>query len=439
MQLDEAIRGRRRVRAFQTTPVPRETILQVIRAGMWAPTACNRQLWKFLVVEKDVLSRELKHACEAVEAMSPPVVVFVLYDRRYNREHHANYQSAAAAIQNMLLTAHSPGLGSCWVAGYGDEQVIRQRLGIPGEYAIVAAVPLGYGTEENTVPPHRALEEVVCFNRFEGRPPPAALRPEAWTSRDLRDMVGYSSRAGSPDPRYYRPQPRGEFQGDLDFVPFLAGRTLLFGPFAGNHLFGLIRERKLEHVLTAAYAHAINLFLEEKRKRLGLEHHIGYGVWDGHLALETRSIDNVICIRELERHGQPDRVVAEFRRVLRPGGQLVLIYSNGLSPYYLFWRLRAVAASQNASLRGPFGPLCPWEVRRLLTGGFKPCVAKDRVFCPSRLSTVRGRPERSCSSPRAATCSGSAWRTKTIRPIARRGHGSAEAECAYAESPAPRR
>ena len=141
------IHGRRSIRVYQERKVERHLIEQVLEAGRWAPSACNRQGWHFLVIDDN---EEKQRVFQGISNPDPhkalaggTVLIYVLYDGRLNPEKHANVQSAAAAIQNMLLMAHALGLGACWYSSFCDG-VVRRHYQIPDHYLIVAAVTLGY-------------------------------------------------------------------------------------------------------------------------------------------------------------------------------------------------------------------------------------------------------------------------------------------------------
>ena len=113
MELQEALIGRRTVRRFLDSPVPRDIVEKLIDAARWAPSACNLQLWEFIVVDdpelRDAIAAETRYINLA------PVAIFATYSHEYTRENYAWVQSAAAAVQNMMLMAHGLGLGGCWV------------------------------------------------------------------------------------------------------------------------------------------------------------------------------------------------------------------------------------------------------------------------------------------------------------------------------------
>ncbi|HJO06791.1 MAG TPA: nitroreductase family protein, partial [Chloroflexota bacterium] len=104
MELREALVGRRTVRRFLDRPVPRDTVEQLIDAARWAPSACNLQLWEFVVVDDPELRAAIASETRFIELA--PVAIFATYSHEYTRENYAWVQSAAAAIQNMMLMAH---------------------------------------------------------------------------------------------------------------------------------------------------------------------------------------------------------------------------------------------------------------------------------------------------------------------------------------------
>ena len=90
--------------------------MKVIEAGMWAPSACNLQNWKFIVIDNQNLKEKLVDWGAAIFIKHAPMAILVLYDNRTaNIEYQDHIQSAAAAIQNMLLAAISLELGTCWI------------------------------------------------------------------------------------------------------------------------------------------------------------------------------------------------------------------------------------------------------------------------------------------------------------------------------------
>ena len=171
MELREAIKKRRSVRRFLSQPVEEDKLMKVIEAGMWAPSACNMQSWKFVVIDKEEIKHQLADWGAAAFIRYAPLAIIVLYDNRTaNVEYHDHIQSAAAGIENMLLTATALGLGTCWVAQLPAKERVRQLLKIPRVYDPVACIVMGYpAVDPKPVDRKEFPETAVSYNEFSGK------------------------------------------------------------------------------------------------------------------------------------------------------------------------------------------------------------------------------------------------------------------------------
>jgi nitroreductase len=144
----EAILTRRSARNYRKKDVSPESIREVIRAGMHAPSGADEQPWYFVVINDPLLLEKIPslHPYAGMVSQAP---VAVLVCGEPGREKHMGMwaQDCAAATQNMLLAAHALGLGSVWVGVYPrDERMepLRKLLGIPDRISPFALLPLGY-------------------------------------------------------------------------------------------------------------------------------------------------------------------------------------------------------------------------------------------------------------------------------------------------------
>jgi len=169
----EAIRGRRSVRAYMREEVSNDMIMDLIDAARWAPSAGNVQPWEFIVVRsknvKHMLAEAALHQTFIEEASA---VIVVCADewrsaRAYGLRGTQLYciQDTAAATQNMLLAAYAKGLGTCWVGAFNEEKVSRV-LSLPDRIRPVAIIPVGYPAEKPRPPRRRPLEDIVHYERF---------------------------------------------------------------------------------------------------------------------------------------------------------------------------------------------------------------------------------------------------------------------------------
>lgn len=169
METIEAILTRRSVRSFSDRPVPPETVQELLRAAMHAPSAGNQQPWQFVVLdERATLEGAAAAHPYAPMAAHAPVAIVVCGDTRLER--HTGYwvQDCAAAVENLLLAAHASGLGAVWTGVYPRAERVQafgDLLALPPEVIPLAMVVLGYPAQ--TIPPaDRFLPERVHHNRW---------------------------------------------------------------------------------------------------------------------------------------------------------------------------------------------------------------------------------------------------------------------------------
>ena len=145
MDVFNAIYKRRSIRKFLDKEIELEKLKKIISAANFAPSACNIQGWKFIIIKNKKLKQRLVNAGTIEFIKYAPIGILVLYDNRSeNSEYYDYIQSASAAIQNMLLAAHSLGIGSCWICHLPSKQTLRRILKIPQNYDPIAYIPIGY-------------------------------------------------------------------------------------------------------------------------------------------------------------------------------------------------------------------------------------------------------------------------------------------------------
>lgn len=176
MDTIECIRTRRSIRKFKEDKVPFSLVSQIVDAGRLAPSAGNLQSWKFIVVSDLDKRQAISEACLHQTWMSKAPIIVVIcaepvkVERYYGLRGEKLYsiQNCAAAAENMLLAAHSFGLGACWVGAF-DEEKIASILGVRDNARPQICIAIGYPDE--TPPEHvkLPLEIVFYFNRWRGR------------------------------------------------------------------------------------------------------------------------------------------------------------------------------------------------------------------------------------------------------------------------------
>jgi coenzyme F420-0:L-glutamate ligase / coenzyme F420-1:gamma-L-glutamate ligase len=179
----DLIQSRRSIRRYKPDPIEPAVLEQVLKAAIWAPSAHNRQPWRFAVIQsqaqKDALAlamgAQLRSDLEAdgVEEgviaadvsrsydrlTSAPVLIMVCLSmvdmdvypdgKRAQNEYLMAVQSVAMAGQNLLLAAHDLGLSGCWMcAPLFCPDVVKTALDLPEDWQPQGVVALGYPAQE---------------------------------------------------------------------------------------------------------------------------------------------------------------------------------------------------------------------------------------------------------------------------------------------------
>jgi nitroreductase len=166
MDVFDAVRTVLAVRRYRDTPVPPEIVRHIVEAGHLTASSMNQQPWHFILIEdRDTLRRlgELAtHGPYIAEA--PLAIVVAIDDTRFA------VSDASRAIQSMILTAWSEGVGSNWVGFHGLDAV-KPLLGIPDRLDVLAIVPFGYPAQPTGQgkKARKPLGEVFSRERF-GQP-----------------------------------------------------------------------------------------------------------------------------------------------------------------------------------------------------------------------------------------------------------------------------
>ena len=160
--------------AYAETPVPREHLDAILRAGCAAPSGCNKQTTSFIAVDEPALLDELKAIVMPRIGDTAPAWILVLTRPIVAyRDRVFNVQDYSAAIENMLLEIKALGYESCWYEGHvtDDDDLggqLARRLGVPEEYELVCFLPVGIGESEPAEPKKMAFTDRAWFNGFPG-------------------------------------------------------------------------------------------------------------------------------------------------------------------------------------------------------------------------------------------------------------------------------
>ncbi len=139
MEVFDAVRTVLAVRQFQEKPVPEPIVRQIIEAGRLTASSMNKQPWHFIVVEDKETLRKLGTLVRTGPyiAQAPLAIVVAMQHSPFA------VSDGSRAIQSMMLTAWSHGIGSNWT-GFNNLKHVNPALGIPDEIDILAVIPFGY-------------------------------------------------------------------------------------------------------------------------------------------------------------------------------------------------------------------------------------------------------------------------------------------------------
>jgi nitroreductase len=171
MEYTDLIHNRESVRNYDPNrPVPKEILEKILDAGRIAPSACNYQPWKFLVISSPAMLEKVQTCYNREWFKDAPhvLVVLGLKDQAWNRSYDG-YNSVetdvAIAMTHIILASENEGVGTCWIAAY-NPALLKEVLN-PGENQLIFGItPLGYskpGFQKTLIKKRKSLEDIVEF------------------------------------------------------------------------------------------------------------------------------------------------------------------------------------------------------------------------------------------------------------------------------------
>ncbi len=146
----ENIMSRASVRQFTDRAIPRDTLETIVKAGMAAPTAMNKQPWEFVVVtDRAVLdSIEAVHPYSNLKTATAAIIVCGNMEKAIEGDGQSYWiQDCSAATENVLLAAHALGLGAVWCGVYPMQERVaplKEVLGLPSYVIPLNVITMGY-------------------------------------------------------------------------------------------------------------------------------------------------------------------------------------------------------------------------------------------------------------------------------------------------------
>jgi nitroreductase len=169
MDVIDALMSRRSIRRYTQTAVPDDTVKQLLKAAMNAPSAGNEQPWQFIVIRQ----REILDAIPSIHPYAhmlkeAALAIAVCGDLNFEVYKDFWVQDCSAATQNILLAAHGFGLGAVWLGFYPLQDRVaglKRMLSLPEHVIPLSMVSIGWPAEEKA-PAMRYLEERVHYDKW---------------------------------------------------------------------------------------------------------------------------------------------------------------------------------------------------------------------------------------------------------------------------------
>lgn len=389
----EFVNGRCSTRVFKSDPLDREVVVKIVEDAIQAPSSCNRQLWHFVVVDDPEVKVRLCEASDAQQSYlhDSPALVAIFYDTSLEPRNPCSTAQVSVGMvtYGLLLAAEAHGVGAIYLGGIRNPRGANKALGVPSYWANYGYVCLGHRADNPPAPIPREAREVISWNRYDlpEKRYHMDIRPHLWSLTQLADfrdkLLWYKGIAidgktlhVDPDPRFSRKfhllaTRAGQIAASKPGRPVVLDILSLNGDLMLQlvHAFGPDKARFLAYDLTEG----IGLYMAERFRRLHGELPYEY-LCNPHpdtlrLPLEDASVDVITCYERLDQFENPEPLLRELRRVLRPDGRALIMVSGRYYPHmYRYRRMRKknYALGRNWN-RGPERKYTPEQMRRHLT------------------------------------------------------------------------
>ncbi|MBZ0124723.1 MAG: nitroreductase family protein [Roseovarius sp.] len=396
----DLLASRRSCRSFDGSAIDPEVLRQIVVDGTEAPSSCNQQQWHFIVVTDRA---RLRRACE-IAGGNPHfsdcgALIYLTFQKGWAHRNYSVVQSVAAAAYHMLLSAHLRGYSGIWNAGIGDHAALHEMLELPPIFELLGALAIGRAAEDALAlkAPRRPTSTILSFETFQ-RPahtiypvkpadaypveriknhdnPFAEWDPARWSWAQIADLRGVSVWAKSPVAGVFRSARHGDATlREMDLLGPVApdARVAEIMPWGGTSTAVLRRHLPPSARLDIVELSPMNIdFIRERLRREGCDlSTTDFHLFEnGRLPFGDAALDAICFPQSLEHTPDPQGMLDEARRVLKPGGTILVSSRNMTSRYGRKWREEESLGQ--VPLQGPFRPLAARELRRLVAERFE--------------------------------------------------------------------
>jgi nitroreductase len=168
MNVIETITTRRSIRKYKSEPIPEKDLKIILEAAQQAPSAGNKQPWKFIVVRDNETKKKLAEKARKQLWIGDAGVVIAalamdkkdpsIYERWAERD-------VMTAVEHMVLTAWELGYGTCWIGAF-EQNDIKEELDIPKEMTVISLLPIGVPDQKPEPRGRKAFEEIFHDGKY---------------------------------------------------------------------------------------------------------------------------------------------------------------------------------------------------------------------------------------------------------------------------------
>ena len=159
------IKSRRSIRNYKNEKIKDEEILKIVEAGRWAPSASNNQPWRFIIVQNVELIKKIGDACKILTINSfvekAPLIIIIYTEKK----HRWVELDCGICAENMMLEAHSIGIGSCFVGAFKENR-IKEIINLPEDLNVVGLITFGYKENEKEPTLRLDLKDIVKYDFY---------------------------------------------------------------------------------------------------------------------------------------------------------------------------------------------------------------------------------------------------------------------------------
>jgi nitroreductase len=168
MNVLDAIRTRRSIRRYKPDNIPDEDLKVILEAAQQAPSAGNKQPWKFIIVrDEDTKKKLAENSRRQLWVGDAGIVVAALAMDKNDPSIYQRWveKDVMTAVEHMVLSAWELGYGTCWIGAF-DQKEVKKILDIPGEMTVVSLLPIGVPDEMPEPKGRKPFKEIFFTEKY---------------------------------------------------------------------------------------------------------------------------------------------------------------------------------------------------------------------------------------------------------------------------------